>query len=186
MIAAVQLIGSLRPTAAPTVLARRLAAVAVERDHRSKSTDHGKRTAAGVGVPPDSKGTNRMSTVVADILPAAWRSAPSKAASSRHWPKSLQTFSPAVTVSRPEKTTRFASAPCTPRQWYSRTVPSDWSEIPARNRAPHRKTRSAGSKHPCPPGPACRKRPLHPVARRGAVELHASPPLRSQRSPLTG
>src|ERR1700736_6135938 len=60
MIAAVQLIGSLRPTAAPTVLARRLAAVAVERDHRSKSTDHGKQIAAGVGVPPDSKGTNRM------------------------------------------------------------------------------------------------------------------------------
>jgi len=29
-----------------------------------------------------------------------------------HWPKSLQTFSPAATVSRPGKTIRFASAPC--------------------------------------------------------------------------
>src|SRR6267378_563214 len=68
VIAAVQLIGPLRPTAAPTVLAKWLASAAVERDHRSKSTGHGKQITAAVGVPPDSKGTNRMSTVVADII----------------------------------------------------------------------------------------------------------------------
>jgi hypothetical protein len=56
------IIGPLRPTAAPTVLARWLASAAVERDHRSKSTDHGKQIAAGVEVPPDSKGTNRYFT----------------------------------------------------------------------------------------------------------------------------
>ncbi len=72
-------------------------------------TDHGKQTIAAAEVPPDSKGTNRTSIAVAGILPPAWRSVPSRAAFSKHWRKSLQTFSRAGTVSRPEKTTRFAT-----------------------------------------------------------------------------
>ena len=64
----------------------------------------GKQTTAVAGVPPDSKGTNRRSIAVADISPAAWRSALSRAVSSRHWKKSPQTFSLVVTVSELETT----------------------------------------------------------------------------------
>src|SRR5271156_2302253 len=101
----------LRSVAAST-LTSFLVAVVVGKDRRSKPTDHGRQTIAAAEVPPDWKGTNRTSLAVAGISPPAWRSAPSRAAFARRWRKSPQTFSHAVTVSRPEKTTRSASAPC--------------------------------------------------------------------------
>ena len=96
--------GPLRPAAASTALTSFLVSVVVGKDRRSMPTGHGKQTTAAAGVPPDSKGTNRTSIAVAGISPAAWRSAPSTAASSRHWRKSPQMFSLAATVSRPGTT----------------------------------------------------------------------------------
>ena len=114
VIAAVQIF---RPAAASTAPESLLVSAAVGKDRRSTSIGRGKQTIAAAVEPPDSKGTNRMSIVVADISPAAWRTAPSRAASSGHWPKSPHTFSLAVTVSGPGKIIRSASAPCTARQW---------------------------------------------------------------------
>src|SRR6516162_886910 len=68
------------------------------------STGRGKQTIVGAIEPPDSKGTNRTSIAVADISPAAWRSARSRAVSSRHWKKFPQTSSLVVTVSELETT----------------------------------------------------------------------------------
>ena len=71
----------------------------------------------------------------------------------------------------PEKTTRSASALCrSPLRW-PLPVPCDWSETPTRDRAAHRKIRSARRRLPGSPAQAYRKRPLHPVVRRAAVEL---------------
>src|SRR6516225_7107286 len=67
-------------------------------------TDRDKQTIVGAIEPPDSRGTNRTSIAVADISPAAWRSARSRAVSSRHWKKFPQTSSLVVTVSKPETT----------------------------------------------------------------------------------
>src|SRR6266853_5879912 len=101
LIAAVQFIDPLRSVAASTALTIFLVSVVVGKDRQSMPTGHGKQIIAAAGVLPDSKGTNRTSIAVAGISPAAWRSAPSRAGSSRHWLKSPQTFSPAATVSRP-------------------------------------------------------------------------------------
>src|SRR5215831_7643192 len=105
IVAAVQFIDPLRPVAASTALASCLGSAVVGRDRRSMSTGRGKQTIVGAIEPPDSKGTNRTSIAVADISPAAWRSALSRAVSSRHWEKSPQRFSLVVTVSKPEKIT---------------------------------------------------------------------------------
>src|SRR5439155_26904145 len=93
--AAVQSIDSLMSVAASTALTIFLVSVVVGKDRRSMPTGHGKQITAAAGVPPDSKGTNRRSIAVAGISPPAWQSALSRAAFSKHWLKSLQTFSPA-------------------------------------------------------------------------------------------
>src|SRR6202162_5450574 len=103
VLAAVQSIDPLMSVAASTALTIFLVSVVVGKDRRSMPTGHGKQTIAAAGGPPDWKGTNRTSIAVAGISPPAWRSAPSRAAFSRHWLKSPQTFSHAATVLRPEK-----------------------------------------------------------------------------------
>src|ERR1700732_436320 len=110
LIAAVQSTDPLRSVAASAALTISLVSVVVGRDRQSTPRDHGKQTIAAAGALPDSKGTNRTSIAVAGISPPAWRSTLSRAAFSRHWRKSPQTFSHAATVSRPEKTTLSASA----------------------------------------------------------------------------
>ncbi len=112
------------------------------------------------------KGTNRTSIAVAGISPPAWRSAPSRVAFSRHWRKSPQTFSRAETVSRPEKTTRSASAPPDRRDGSRRQFQVIGQKYQHAIVLLIVKLESAGKRPPGSPAQAYRKRPLHPVVPR--------------------
>src|SRR6516225_2887632 len=167
--------------ARPTAQAGFPVSAVVGKDSRSRSTDHGRQTVAGAAAPPDWKATNQKLTSTANTSPAAWRSAPSRVASSGLGPKFPQRFLLAATVSGHERTTRSATAPCIPQRSWPRPALYGWSETPVPALALHRRTRFVGSTHRYQPVPAYRKRSLGRATPPAAAEPPVPPPPRNRR-----
>src|ERR1700746_224934 len=169
------------PAATPTARAGFPVSAVAGKDYRSRPTDRGRQTVAGAAALPDWKVTNQRLTSTVSISPAAWRSAPSRVASSALGPKFPQRVLLAVIVSVHERTTLSATAPCIPRQRLPRPALYGWSETLIPDRALHRRTRSVGNTYRCRLAPAYRKRSLDRATHLAAAEARVPPPLRSPR-----